>query len=175
MKKAYLILFCCILFLMLLPASICHAQQEESGFHSWQVQVGGAYASPAFMSPTPLASVSAEVLYTPERHKWFSIGLTMSIPCVPAPTDGYASERFKHRMEDLAANGSYMLSFRGNWINRTGFSLYSEIAGGLGVMIFPAYQLVPIGVTFGKRFYGFAEAGYGFQYQGGRAGIGWKF
>jgi len=40
---------------------------------------------------------------------------------------------------------------------------------------FPAYQLVPIGVTFGKRFYGFAEAGYGFQYQGGRAGIGWKF
>ena len=45
----------------------------------------------------------------------------------------------------------------------------------LGVIIFPAYQLVPIGVTFGKRFYGFAEAGYGFQYQGGRAGIGWKF
>ena len=173
--KRIILLPTLLVFLMLLPASTCHAQQEESGFHSWQVQVGGAYASPAFMSPTPLASVSAEVLYTPERHKWFSIGLTMSIPCVPAPTDGYASERFKHRMEDLAANGSYMLSFRGNWINRTGFSLYSEIAGGLGVMIFPAYQLVPIGVTFGKRFYGFAEAGYGFQYQGGRAGIGWKF
>ncbi len=38
-----------------------------------------------------------------------------------------------------------------------------------------AYQCAPIGLTVGKRFYGFAEYGYGSEYMGMRFGIGYRF
>ncbi len=38
-----------------------------------------------------------------------------------------------------------------------------------------AFQISPIGVTFGHRFYGFAELSAGLLYQGGKIGAGYRF
>ena len=168
------------------------AGEEKEAVHSgWQVQVGGAYASLAFMNPQYVPALSAEVLYTPESHNWFSVGFTVSTPLYPAGADdGRAlKDKLKKRLEDELMASSYMFSFRGTWLRRSSLSLYSEVELGysplslmsdlklpaLDFVKYVGYELVPVGVTFGKKVYGFAEAGYGHQYWGGRAGIGYRF
>ena len=41
--------------------------------------------------------------------------------------------------------------------------------------VVPDIQLNPIGVEFGRRFFGMAEMGVGVNYFGGRLGIGYRF
>ena len=71
---------------------------------------------------------------------------------------------------------------RFNYISRPAFSMYSSI--GLGLIVgtekkelfaFPTFQLTPLGVTFGRKVFGFAEWSGGVSFFGGRAGIGYKF
>lgn len=69
-----------------------------------------------------------------------------------------------------------------NYINRPAFSMYSSI--GLGLIVgaekkeafaFPTFQIAPLGITFGRKIFGFAEYSAGLSYIGGRAGIGYRF
>lgn len=86
---------------------------------------------------------------------------------------------------------SVMPSFKGYWINNNHFGLYSKASAGVGFLkctdkdfetnvkkddngCYFMFQLSPIGIEFGSKFRGFAEAGVGDQ---GflQAGIRYKF
>lgn len=71
---------------------------------------------------------------------------------------------------------------RFNYFSRPAFSLYG--AAGIGAAVFddagdiyaiPTFQITPIGVTFGRKVFGFAEYSGGLSYLGGRLGIGYRF
>lgn len=70
---------------------------------------------------------------------------------------------------------------RCNYLNRPSVKLYGSLEGGvffeLGskLQVVPDVQLNPIGVEFGRRFFGLAEIGIGMNYAGLRAGIGYRF
>ena len=86
-----------------------------------------------------------------------------------------------------------MAAFKIHWLNRKLVRMYSSFGMGVSVCISkegdinhpapavvsyslsPAFQLNPVGITVGKRIYGFAEAGIGNVFCGGRAGIGFRF
>ena len=46
---------------------------------------------------------------------------------------------------------------------------------GMGYKYTGQVQIIPIGITFGRKVYGFAEYGAGFTYLGGSVGIGYRF
>lgn len=72
---------------------------------------------------------------------------------------------------------------RYKYVSKPAFSLYGSV--GLGAMVgvdeygefygFPTFQIIPVGITFGRKVYGFAEYGAGFTYLGGSVGIGYRF
>lgn len=69
-----------------------------------------------------------------------------------------------------------------HWFNREWCRMYSSAGFGLTAGGFDgrsetsaAGQIVPFGITFGKRFFGFAEVGAGTLYLGGKFGVGYRF
>ena len=70
---------------------------------------------------------------------------------------------------------------RYNYLNRPSWKLYGSLeAGGLfsvggDFSVAPNVQLNPIGVEYGKKFFGMLELGVGMNYTGGRLGIGYRF
>ena len=75
-----------------------------------------------------------------------------------------------------------MPTARFKYISRDAFSMYGS--AGLGIMAgyteneayaYPSFQLVPVGLTFGRKVYGFAEFGLGMLYIGGNIGMGYRF
>ena len=75
-----------------------------------------------------------------------------------------------------------MPTARFKYVSRDAFSMYGS--AGLGVMVglsekevycYPTFQLVPLGLTFGRKVYGFAEFGLGTLYIGGNIGVGYRF
>ena len=71
---------------------------------------------------------------------------------------------------------------RCNYLSRPKVKLYGSLEAGVLLSVggdsldlaFDA-QLNPIGVEFGERLFGMAEAGVGMNYFGGRIGIGYRF
>lgn len=73
------------------------------------------------------------------------------------------------------------LEGRCNYLNRPAFKLYGSIeAGGLfsfgeDFNVAPDLQLNPIGMEFGRKFFGMMELGVGMNYTGVRVGLGYRF
>ena len=42
-------------------------------------------------------------------------------------------------------------------------------------VIFPVFQLNPVGIEIGRKVFGFCELGIGFMYTGAMAGVGFRF
>ena len=75
-----------------------------------------------------------------------------------------------------------MTTARFKYISRKAFNMYGSV--GLGLIaglsereayIYPTFQIVPLGFTFGRKVYGFAEFGLGTLYVGGNIGAGFRF
>lgn len=70
---------------------------------------------------------------------------------------------------------------RFNYLNRPKFKLYGSLEAGAMLsfsndfQVIPDVQLNPIGLEFGRRFFGSLEAGIGMNYFGGRVGVGYRF
>ena len=70
---------------------------------------------------------------------------------------------------------------RCNYLNRPSVKLYGSLEAGVllsvggGLDLTFDAQLNPIGVEFGRRFFGMVEAGVGMNYFGGRVGMGYRF
>lgn len=70
---------------------------------------------------------------------------------------------------------------RCNYISRPAFRMYGSLEAG--AMLFAgsglgasfSFQINPLGMEFGRRFFGFAEAGAGMNYFGCRLGAGYRF
>ena len=70
-----------------------------------------------------------------------------------------------------------------NYMNRPKCKLYGSLEAGIflnlgngdGSPVVPDVQLNPIGVEFGRRFFGCVELGIGMNYTGVRGGIGYRF
>ena len=75
----------------------------------------------------------------------------------------------------LTAIGRY------NYLNRPAVKLYGSLElGGMfmfqdELQVVPDVQLNPIGVEFGRRFFGMVELGIGMNYTGLKGGIGYRF
>ena len=73
------------------------------------------------------------------------------------------------------------LEGRLNYLNRPKVKLYGSLEAGVVIspdsdsQLIPDVQLNPIGVEFGKRFFGSVELGIGINYTGVRGGIGYRF
>lgn len=120
--------------------------------------------------------ISAEYSYNRHKHLTFSVG-------------GYASavweKVYDYSGKSKGINAGFNLdivpTIRGNYIAKEKFSLYSSVGIGVSVgyfedwNIWPTFILVPVGITFGDKIFGFAEFGTGLLYIGGAAGIGYRF
>lgn len=109
---------------------------------------------------------------------------------------GFPDRGMAHDVLEMTNSKNYitpMAAFKIHWLNRKLVRMYSSFGMGASVCISkegdinhpapavvsyslsPAFQLNPVGITVGKRIYGFAEAGIGNVLCGGRAGIGFRF
>lgn len=83
---------------------------------------------------------------------------------------------------DVGVGLTIMPTARFKYVSKNAFNMYGS--AGLGIMagyfqkeayVYPTFQLVPIGLTFGRKVYGFAEFGLGTLYIGGNIGVGYRF
>ena len=120
--------------------------------------------------------VSAEYSYNFHKHLTLAVG-------------GYAStvweKRYDYTDQRKGINAGFSLSIvptlRGKYLVRDKFSMYSAVGVGVNFgyfkdwSVWPTFIVVPLGITFGDKVYGFAEWGTGLLYIGGSAGIGYRF
>ena len=118
--------------------------------------------------------------------KWFALGLQANF-------DGLWATAFSSETGERMGNcGGIVFSFlpyaRFTYLNRPVVKLYSAVGLGVGVgyrkydfsgfdstIVYPSFQMTPIGIMVGKRLYGLFELGIGTVYFGCRAGIGYRF
>ena len=128
------------------------------------------FATPPFFSVEGLYSFNSD----------WSLGLSLS----------YCGTAFKTVDKDTREvhNVSYMhfvpicVEGRLNYLNRPACKLYGSLEAGAFVsfgsgdlQLIPDVQLNPIGVEFGRRFFGMVELGVGMNYTGVKGGIGFRF
>ena len=120
--------------------------------------------------------VSAEYSYNFHKHLTLAVG-------------GYASTVWEKSYDYMGhrngTNAGFSLSIvptlRGKYLARDKFSMYSAVGLGVNVgyfkewSVWPTFIIVPLGITFGDKVYGFAEFGAGLLYIGGAAGVGYRF
>lgn len=151
---------------------------DEYFEYSWpSYSVGSLYAD--YSGPEYITGViSAE--FNVRFKKWFALGTQLNFDSVVRHT--YSSMTGAR----TGNTNCYMFSLvpyaRFTYLNKPLVYMYSSI--GLGVSmalepyymtIYPAFQIVPVGVAVGKRLYGFFEIGAGTVYVGCKVGIGYRF
>lgn len=193
-----------IFALLLLIPSAMSAQQKEKPLydHEWRFGISGlplidALAFGNFThDPYPdnmdidyvysdykgdrrmLGLLSAE--YSINRSKKFTFAIGGYMTGVWNKVYDYSGRK---KGTDMNISLHIIPTARFKYVNKPAFSAYGSI--GVGAMIgldedgtffgFPTFQLIPIGITFGRKVYGFAEYGMGFTYIGGSVGIGYRF
>lgn len=149
----------------LLLANCAFAQTQDKHMFDVGISIGGP---DRMIGATGMAqtrfSLIADVRFTP--IKWVSIGLAGGMHDRPNGKFDY--------------NLMFMIS--GNWLTKEKFRLYSGV--GYGVLAgyvkgdgkpSHGFQITPVGVSYGKRFFGFAELGTGWMFFPARAGVGFRF
>lgn len=121
--------------------------------------------------------VTAEYSINLKKHFTFAVGAYLSTGWNKVyEYDG------TNKGSQLGFGLTIMPTARFKYISREAFNLYGSV--GLGVMAgtfeeglyaYPTFQLVPVGLTFGRKIYGFAEIGAGMLYIGGNVGMGFRF
>ena len=83
---------------------------------------------------------------------------------------------------DMGFGLTIMPTARFKYVSREAFNMYGSV--GLGLIagyfdkeayVYPTFQLVPVGFTFGRKVYGFGEFGLGSLYIGFNIGVGYRF
>lgn len=144
------------------------------------ISYGGPQYMPGWIGGAETTfSAMTEFRYTPT--KWVSIGLLGGL------RDSGRSASLGPLMEGEPEPETHyyfnlMLMVYGNWITTEKFKLYSGVGYGTkGGYVksdgHPShgFQFTPVGASYGKRVYGFAELGMGWMFCPARAGIGFRF
>ena len=167
------------LFLML-SACVLNAQDKVERPAEINIGFGGPHAMLGMVGGARTTfSAMLEVKYTP--IKWVSIGIVGGIHDHSRGSDLGPLEEGEVD-PGTSYEGNLMLNIYGNWLTRKHLRLYSGIGyGTMGGYVnwnyrpSHGFQFTPIGVSYGKAFYGFAELGMGWMYCPARAGIGFRF
>jgi hypothetical protein len=187
--------------LMLLPTFMSAQQKEEPLYrHEWRFGLSGLPAIDAlihgrFHDHEPydvdidhayesyggprrmLGLFSAE--YSINRSKRFTFAVGGYVNYIWNRVNDYAGRRTG---TEIGLSLHVIPTARYKYVSKPAFSAYGSI--GLGAMVgcedgeffaLPTFQIIPIGITFGRKVYGFAEYGAGFTYLGGSVGIGYRF
>lgn len=127
------------------------------------------------VSIPPYLGVDAMYSFNSRWSAGVSTGYTGSVMrVVDKETGAVNSTNFVHFVP-LTAVGRY------NYLNRPSVKLYGSLeAGGLlsfgnDIQLTYNFQVNPIGVEYGNKFFGMAELGVGMNYFGGRIGLGYRF
>lgn len=170
--------FALLSILILLMSFVTKAQDlprfeigVSGGGPGWMLgTVGGTFGS---------FSLIGEVKYTPT--KWVSIGLAGGIHDRQPGSDNYLPGE-SNPMTSTTYDCNLMLTLYGNWFTSERVNIYSGVGfGTIGGYVdgdgHPShgFQITPIGVSYGKRIFGFAELGTGWMFCPARAGIGFRF
>lgn len=126
---------------------------------------------------TSMPWVSVEGLYS--INKRVSVGLDVSYYTSECIVTNKNTGEVEEKSDYLTFVG-LLPEVRLNYVNKKAFTMYGSL--GVGALLSTnndplvfSFQLVPVGIEFGKKLYGFADLGIGVNYIGGRAGIGFKF
>ena len=126
---------------------------------------------------TMVGLFSAE--YSTNFTKHFTFAVSGYLNSVWTPMYDYKGNK---NGQNLGLSLHVIPTARYNYYTSQSFSIYSSI--GLGLIFgtekkeffaFPTLQIAPVGITFGRKVFGFAEWNGGVSYLGGRAGIGYRF
>ena len=164
--------------LIILSSSVSLAQER----HRFEIGISGG--GPGWMlgwvgGSESHFSLIGEIKYTPV--KWVSIGLMGGIHDRLPGSDNYSPEESNPKAS-TTYDCNLMLMLYGNWFTREKINIYSGVGyGTMGGYVdgdgHPSHglQITPIGVSYGKRLFGFAELGTGWMFCPARAGIGYRF
>ena len=119
--------------------------------------------------------------------KWLGVGVSASFGYMSQKiyktTDSSREYKGTHCLQSYAL----MPSIRFNYMSHPKCTLYGELQGGIGIYKWDkictentmsklfAFQIIPVGVSFGSKLYGFAELGIGVEWAGANLGIGYRF
>ena len=135
------------------------------------------YRGPAYM--TGLISAEIDINF----KRWFA--LTVGLGFNGIFQNVYDPMTGRRAGQNSGISVSIVPEARFNWLNRNLVRMYS--AAGIGIVIggkrnmdygnseyflYPAFQLTPVGISVGRKVYGFVELGLGAQFMGGMAGVG---
>ena len=117
--------------------------------------------------------------------RWFSLNLNLGFNHLWNDTYSVVYEDL--RGKDKSTFVYFLPEAKFSYFVRRNVSLYSSVGVGLSYLSYNLssrnyedslkfdFQLVPIGVSFGHKFFGFVEAGLGTLYLGGKVGVGYRF
>lgn len=131
-----------------------------------------------FLGKYTTAIISSELLIN--FNKKFSLGVSLGCNSF---WDVYYDPIYNSSYKKTSLIFNIMAIAYGNWYQNEIFRVYS--GAGLGfhlgfnlysnIVFFPTLELIPVGLTVGKRLYGLIELSSGISWAGGRIGIGYKF
>lgn len=152
-----------------------------SGYNDYQIHydtpisdVFSDYDGPVYMT----GNIMAEMNFHMKR--WFTLSVGLA-------ADGMWKSFYDVHTEEKTGTSrgcsfTILPQARFNWLNRDLVRMYSSVGLGLTAGsfddvsgVYRATQLVPVGITVGRRFFGFAEIGYGTLFIGGMFGVGYRF
>lgn len=119
-------------------------------------------------------NIGAEFAWNAKR--WLAVCASAYV--TPFWADMYDGQTHARKGRKAGASFSGLVSVRFNYFNRPNVRLYSAVGTGFYLDKEATnfqFQVVPFGVSFGGRVFGFAELGIGSLFLGGNIGIGYKF
>lgn len=132
------------------------------------------YDGPTYMT----GNIMAEIDF--HYRKWFTLAVGIAANGIWKNRYDTLTDGFKGRESGFTM--TVLPQARFTWMNREYVRIYSSVGVGLTGGSFDgrsetvlAAQAVPVGLSIGKRLFGFAEAGIGTIYIGGMFGIGYRF
>lgn len=188
--------------IILCATALCAVAMSSSGQttekynpdYSWEVRAGWGYAPISGLvlyafgalnhitsdeteggSDSGIATGDLSLDIARKLNRWLAVGADLSW----SRFSGNGDDGRDHIMDMYAV----MPQITMNYLTKENLTLYGKVEAGIGVVnfdctepsLFFAAQASPIGVTFGHKFYGFAELSAGTLYQGGKIGFGFRF
>ncbi|MBE6176107.1 MAG: hypothetical protein E7146_03820 [Rikenellaceae bacterium] len=128
---------------------------------------------------TEIAFTGITLDYSHRLKSWFAMGVKSSLSITTRAKRHVGTNETLYRNNTTIA--SLLLNFRFDWLNRKIVTMYSSIGVGMALhssyyenVVLPMYDAAWVGITVGKRLYGYAELGGGIS---GllRVGLGYRF
>ena len=169
-----------LLAILALTSFAVMAQEKVERPFEINLSYGGPQAMLGFVGGAHTTfSAMAEVKYTP--NKWVSIGLVGGLHD-KSRSSSLGPVEEGEQVEGTSYDTNLMINVYGNWLTKKHLRLYSGVGyGTMGGYVngdgspSHGFQFTPVGVSFGKVLYGFAELGMGWMYCPARAGVGVRF